>query len=291
MKLNALLIDPAVLGEEGWDYLERVCGMLPDLGVVVCTGRSTVAQRVRGPAPRRRRLDHQALPPRGGDGPDRSGLAPAPPRPVRDVEAGPLVAGELEIRADQFQAFVGERQPRPHPPRVRAAAPAGRGARARCSSARRSTSGSGATRWPTATARSTSSSASCARSWRSTRRAGATSTPTSGSATGFDPEPAGIVAGGAAARRGRGAGRSRVRRPLHRFVHNELHDGITGPRSFPPCSASMADGNREQLFAPRLRRLEIRPEEHAALVDGRPLSLTMRELQLLSPWPPTRSGS
>jgi DNA-binding response OmpR family regulator len=27
--------------------------------------------------------------------------------------------------------------------------------------------------------------------------------------------------------------------------------------------------------------LEIRPEEHAALVDGRPLSLTMRELQLL----------
>ena len=28
-------------------------------------------------------------------------------------------------------------------------------------------------------------------------------------------------------------------------------------------------------------RLEIRPEEHAALVGGRPLSLTMRELQLL----------
>jgi DNA-binding response OmpR family regulator len=28
-------------------------------------------------------------------------------------------------------------------------------------------------------------------------------------------------------------------------------------------------------------RLQIRPQEHAALVDGRPLSLTMRELQLL----------
>jgi DNA-binding response OmpR family regulator len=28
--------------------------------------------------------------------------------------------------------------------------------------------------------------------------------------------------------------------------------------------------------------LEIRLEEHAALVDGRPLSLTMRELQLLA---------
>ena len=28
-------------------------------------------------------------------------------------------------------------------------------------------------------------------------------------------------------------------------------------------------------------RLEIRPEQHAALVDGKPLSLTLRELQLL----------
>ena len=48
MKLNALLVDPEVVGEESGSYLERVCGMLPDLGVVVCTGRSTVAQRVRG---------------------------------------------------------------------------------------------------------------------------------------------------------------------------------------------------------------------------------------------------
>lgn len=29
-------------------------------------------------------------------------------------------------------------------------------------------------------------------------------------------------------------------------------------------------------------RLEIRPGEHAALVDGRPLALTVRELQLLT---------
>src|ERR1700744_2600277 len=31
----------------------------------------------------------------------------------------------------------------------------------------------------------------------------------------------------------------------------------------------------------RTGRLEVRPDEHAALVDGRPLSLTVRELQLL----------
>lgn len=32
---------------------------------------------------------------------------------------------------------------------------------------------------------------------------------------------------------------------------------------------------------PAAGQLEIRPAEHAALVDGRPLSLTVRELQLL----------
>src|SRR5687767_9223186 len=48
MRLNAIVIDLAVLGPQGWSYLERVCERLPGLGVVVCTGRSSVAQRVRG---------------------------------------------------------------------------------------------------------------------------------------------------------------------------------------------------------------------------------------------------
>ena len=48
MKLNALLVDISVLGPDGWGFLEQVCGAVPGLGVLVCTGRSTVAQRVRG---------------------------------------------------------------------------------------------------------------------------------------------------------------------------------------------------------------------------------------------------
>jgi DNA-binding response OmpR family regulator len=48
MRLNALLVDLAVLGPAGWQYLERVCTRLPGLAVVVCTGPSSVAQRVRG---------------------------------------------------------------------------------------------------------------------------------------------------------------------------------------------------------------------------------------------------
>jgi DNA-binding response OmpR family regulator len=48
MRLNALVVDLAVLGPGSWEYLERVCGRLPGLAVVVCTGPSSVAQRVRG---------------------------------------------------------------------------------------------------------------------------------------------------------------------------------------------------------------------------------------------------
>src|SRR3954449_1392507 len=48
MRVNALVIDLAVLGPQGWNYLEKLCGRMPGLGVVVCTGPSSVAQRVRG---------------------------------------------------------------------------------------------------------------------------------------------------------------------------------------------------------------------------------------------------
>src|SRR5579871_4687762 len=48
MRLNALVFDLAVLGPGSWEYLERVCARLPGLAVIVCTGPSSVAQRVRG---------------------------------------------------------------------------------------------------------------------------------------------------------------------------------------------------------------------------------------------------
>ncbi len=107
LKLNALLLDPSVLGDEGWTYLERVCGMLPDLGVVVCTGRSTVAQRVRG---LRLGVDDWITKPCHPE--EAMARIEAVSRRRRrsqsHAEAGPLVAGELEIRADQFQAFVSD---------------------------------------------------------------------------------------------------------------------------------------------------------------------------------------
>jgi two-component system response regulator RegX3 len=105
MKLNALLIDPALLGEDGWSYLERVCGMLPDLGVIVCTGRSTVAQRVRG---LRLGVDDWITKPCHPE--EAMARVEAVSRRRRRgrhaAESGPVIAGELEIRPDQFQAFV-----------------------------------------------------------------------------------------------------------------------------------------------------------------------------------------
>jgi len=106
MKLNALLVDLAVLGDDAWGYLERVCEMLPDLGVVVCTGRSTVAQRVR--ALRLGIDDWIGKPCHPEEVMARIEAVSRRRRRVRTgADAGPLVAGELEIRADQFQAFVG----------------------------------------------------------------------------------------------------------------------------------------------------------------------------------------
>jgi DNA-binding response OmpR family regulator len=107
MKLNALLLDPAMLGEEGWPYLERVASMLPDLGLVVCTARSTVAQRVRG-----LRLgvdDWIAKPAHPEEAIARiEAVTRRRRRGRREFDSAPVAAGDLEIRPDRFQAFVGD---------------------------------------------------------------------------------------------------------------------------------------------------------------------------------------
>src|SRR3712207_1497221 len=48
MRVGAIVVDLALLGPQAWDYLAKLCDELPGLGVVVCTGSTSVAQRVRG---------------------------------------------------------------------------------------------------------------------------------------------------------------------------------------------------------------------------------------------------
>ena len=109
MRLNALVVDPAVLGAGSWEFLERVCGLLPDLGVIVASHGSTAAQRVRG---LRLGADDWVTKPCHPEEVLARVEAVVRRRRRRSdprADAGPLVAGEVEIRPDQFQAFVGRR--------------------------------------------------------------------------------------------------------------------------------------------------------------------------------------
>jgi DNA-binding response OmpR family regulator len=106
MRLNAVVIDLAVLGPEAWSYLEQLCVRLPGLGVVVCTGPSSVAQRVRG---LRLGADDWVTKPCHPE--ELLARVESVVRRRRRSESraasAPVVFGELQIRADQFQAFVG----------------------------------------------------------------------------------------------------------------------------------------------------------------------------------------
>jgi DNA-binding response OmpR family regulator len=107
MRVSALVVDLALLGPQAWEWLESVSEKLPGLGIVVCTGQATVAQRVRG-----LRL--------GAD--DWIGKPCHPEEVIARVEAVtrrrrfaearldalPVRVGELVVRSDQFQAFVGD---------------------------------------------------------------------------------------------------------------------------------------------------------------------------------------
>jgi DNA-binding response OmpR family regulator len=107
MRLSAIVVDLAVLGPQAWAWLERLCTVQPELAIVVCTAPSTVAQRVRG-----LRL-----------GADDWITKPCHPeeviarvqsvvgrrrRSTARTEDKPIAAGEVSIRSDRFQAFVGE---------------------------------------------------------------------------------------------------------------------------------------------------------------------------------------
>src|SRR3954452_15234572 len=105
MRLNAIVVDLAVLGPQAWEYLEKLCAALPGLGVLVCTGQSTVAQRVRG---LRLGADDWLAKPCHPE--ELIARVEAVVRRRRRAEARAVqpaaLIGEVEIRPAQFQAFV-----------------------------------------------------------------------------------------------------------------------------------------------------------------------------------------
>jgi DNA-binding response OmpR family regulator len=107
MRLNALVVDLAVLGPSGWGYLEQVCARMPGLAVIVCTGPSSVAQRVRG-----LRLGADAWVTKPCHPEELICVIEAAVRRHRRTEMPALEAtasfGEITIRPDLYQAYVNE---------------------------------------------------------------------------------------------------------------------------------------------------------------------------------------
>src|ERR1700754_3105317 len=105
MRLNAVVVDLAVLGPQGWTYLDKLCARLPGLGVIVCTGQSSVAQRVRG---LRLGADDWLTKPCHPE--ELIARIEAVVRRRRRAQArssaGPIAAGGIEIRPDRFPAFL-----------------------------------------------------------------------------------------------------------------------------------------------------------------------------------------
>ncbi|MDQ3723786.1 MAG: response regulator transcription factor [Actinomycetota bacterium] len=107
MRIGALVVDVALLGPQAWDYLARVAGAMPVLPIVVCTGQSTVAQRVRG---LRLGADDWLTKPCHPEELIARVEAVSRRRRQSGSEPGETVAaGEIEIRPDQFQAFASGR--------------------------------------------------------------------------------------------------------------------------------------------------------------------------------------
>ena len=162
MRLNAVVGGPRAARARRLGVPRGRCDGLPGLGVVVCTGPSTVAQRVRGlrlgaddwitkpchpeeviarvEAVVRRRKRDARLAQTGRSWPANSRSGPTSSRRSWAAAAADLTRREFEV----LQLLAD--------------------AEGRSFSARRSTSACGATRWRTATARWTCSCASCGRS-------------------------------------------------------------------------------------------------------------------------------
>jgi DNA-binding response OmpR family regulator len=103
---EALIVDTALLGETGQRWLAGLCRERPELSVIVCTASSTVLERVS--ALRAGVDDWLAKPCHPEELVVRLEGAAAHRRRAAPGELAPVVVGEVEIRPDHHQAFVGE---------------------------------------------------------------------------------------------------------------------------------------------------------------------------------------
>jgi DNA-binding response OmpR family regulator len=104
VQADALILDVAMLGPRRWSWLGRLCELRPDLSIIVCTETSTVAERVY--ALRLGVDDWLSKPCHPEELIARVEAVTFHRRRPEPRALEPVVLGEVEVRPDQYQAFV-----------------------------------------------------------------------------------------------------------------------------------------------------------------------------------------
>jgi DNA-binding response OmpR family regulator len=107
LEADALILDVSILGAQRWKRLGRLCQERPDRRVIVCTGSSTVAERVC--ALRLGADDWLSKPCHPEELIARVEAITIERRRREQPDPQPSNVGDVEIRPDLFQAFVHER--------------------------------------------------------------------------------------------------------------------------------------------------------------------------------------
>lgn len=104
MDIDVLIVDLAAVTGKRWKWLGEICRSRPDLSIVVCSRSSSVSQRV---VSLRLGVDDWLTKPcHPEELVARIGAVTGHTRRRRTRSLAPVVVGELEIRPDQYQAFV-----------------------------------------------------------------------------------------------------------------------------------------------------------------------------------------
>jgi DNA-binding response OmpR family regulator len=104
MSLDALIVDLASLGARRWEWLERLCQTPRSFAIIICTGSSTVVERVH--ALRLGADDWLSKPCHPEELIARAEAVVGHRRRPEPRDIEPVTVGEVEIRRDQYQAFV-----------------------------------------------------------------------------------------------------------------------------------------------------------------------------------------
>jgi DNA-binding response OmpR family regulator len=104
LQADVLIVDLSMLGARRWKWLARQCEQRPDVRVIVCSGTSTVAERVC--ALRLGADDWLAKPCHPEELIARVEAVTSQRHRPEPRDLSPVIVGEVEIRPDLYQAFV-----------------------------------------------------------------------------------------------------------------------------------------------------------------------------------------